>query len=109
MLTELLSNRIILSGLIGWASAQILKTIIYALVNRKLDLTRLVGDGGMPSAHSSTVVSVTVDRGQRRCCNRVRVRIVLTSFRPVCVLCLYNHARRFRRTSRDRKAGQGNQ
>ena len=52
MLTELLSNRIILSGLIGWASAQILKTIIYALVNRKLDLTRLVGDGGMPSAHS---------------------------------------------------------
>ncbi len=60
MLTELLSNRIILSGLIGWASAQILKTIIYALVNRKLDLTRLVGDGGMPSAHSSTVVSVAV-------------------------------------------------
>ena len=60
MLNELLANRVILSGIIGWASAQILKTIIYALVNHKIDLTRLVGDGGMPSAHSATVVSVTV-------------------------------------------------
>lgn len=60
MLNELLSNRIIISALIGWASAQILKTILYAIVNHKLDLTRLVGDGGMPSAHSSTVVSLTV-------------------------------------------------
>lgn len=60
MLNELLTNRVLIAGLIGWASAQILKTIIYALVNHKLDLTRLVGDGGMPSAHSSTVVSVTV-------------------------------------------------
>ncbi|HAE44792.1 MAG TPA: hypothetical protein DCG37_04250 [Lachnospiraceae bacterium] len=60
MFAELLSNRVIISGLIGWASAQILKTIIYAIVNRKVDLSRLVGDGGMPSAHSSTVVSLTV-------------------------------------------------
>lgn len=60
MFAELLSNRVIISGLIGWASAQILKTLIYAIMNHKLDLSRLVGDGGMPSAHSSTVVSLTV-------------------------------------------------
>ena len=46
MFAELLSNRVIMSGLIGWASAQILKTLIYAIMNHKLDLSRLVGDGG---------------------------------------------------------------
>ncbi|MDO4804884.1 MAG: divergent PAP2 family protein [Lachnospiraceae bacterium] len=60
MFSELLMNRVLISGLIGWASAQTLKTIIYALVNRRIDLSRLLGDGGMPSAHSSTVVSVAV-------------------------------------------------
>ena len=55
---ELLSNRVLLSGLIGWGTAQILKTIIYALMNRTLDLTRIFGDGGMPSGHSATVCAV---------------------------------------------------
>ena len=55
---ELLSNRVLLSGLIGWGTAQILKTIIYALMNRTLDLTRIFGDGGMPSGHSATVSSL---------------------------------------------------
>ena len=48
MIGELLANRVLIAGGIGWASAQIIKTIIYACMNRTLDLTRLVGDGGMP-------------------------------------------------------------
>ena len=57
VIRELLSNRVLLSGLIGWGTAQILKTIIYALMNRTLDLTRIFGDGGMPSGHSATVTA----------------------------------------------------
>ena len=57
-LQELLSNRVLLSGLTGWGAAQVLKTIIYALMNRTLDLTRIFGDGGMPSGHSATVSSL---------------------------------------------------
>ena len=57
---DLFSNRVLLSGLIGWGTAQILKTIIYALMNRTLDLTRIFGDGGMPSGHSATVSSFAV-------------------------------------------------
>ena len=63
MLQSLLSNRVLIAGAIGWASAQILKTIIYAIVNRTLDITRLFGDGGMPSAHSATVTSVAMAMG----------------------------------------------
>ena len=37
-----------------------LKTIIYALETKKLDISRLFGDGGMPSGHSATVTSLAV-------------------------------------------------
>ncbi|MEL4105420.1 divergent PAP2 family protein [Oscillospiraceae bacterium WX1] len=55
---QLVRNAIIINGSIAWVSAQVLKTIIHAVVNKKLDLPRLVGDGGMPSSHSATVTAV---------------------------------------------------
>ena len=55
---DLFSNRVLLSGLVGWGAAQVLKTIIYALMHHTLDLTRIFGDGGMPSGHSATVSSL---------------------------------------------------
>ena len=63
IIKEILSNRILLAGLIGWGSAQILKTIIYLIVNKKLQLERLFGDGGMPSGHSATVSAVATYMG----------------------------------------------
>ena len=60
---DLLSNRVLLSGLIGWGAAQVLKTIIYALMHHTLDLTRIFGDGGMPSGHSATVCAVATSAG----------------------------------------------
>lgn len=59
-LNVLLSNPFLLTALTSWAIAQVLKTIIYAVVNKELDLLRLVGDGGMPSGHSATVSSLAV-------------------------------------------------
>ena len=59
----IMSNRILLSGVLGWATAQILKTLVHLIVNRKLVLERLLGDGGMPSAHSTTVTAVAVSTG----------------------------------------------
>ena len=56
---DVLQNRILIAGICGWFSAQILKTIINAIVNKDFDFHRLVGDGGMPSAHSATVTAVT--------------------------------------------------
>ena len=59
-LRELISNRFLLTGVSSWLWAQILKTILHALVTHRLDLSRLIGDGGMPSGHSATVSSLAV-------------------------------------------------
>lgn len=55
---EIVTNPYLVIGISSWAVAQVAKTIIYWIVNKKLDLWRLVGDGGMPSGHSATVASV---------------------------------------------------
>ena len=54
----LFENKILLCALGSWLVAQVLKTIIYAVINRGLDWKRLFGDGGMPSGHSATVCSL---------------------------------------------------
>ena len=63
IINELVSNPILICAAISWATAQILKTIIHAIVNKSLDPRRLFGDGGMPSAHSATVTSVALSCG----------------------------------------------
>lgn len=60
LLNEMLANRILVAGVVAWLTAQVLKTVIHAAVNRRLDMHRLMGDGGMPSGHSATVSAVAV-------------------------------------------------
>lgn len=57
---DILSNHMLIAALLSWMAAQLIKAAIYAIVNRKFDITRLVGDGGMPSGHSATVSALTV-------------------------------------------------
>ena len=59
-LIDLLHNRFLITGVSSWFVAQVIKTVIYAVINKKLVLERMVGDGGMPSGHSATVTSLAV-------------------------------------------------
>ena len=54
----LLSNRILIAAFCGWFVAQVLKTLIYVAVNKSFNPERLLGDGGMPSSHSATVMAM---------------------------------------------------
>ncbi len=54
----ILQNRILLASFWAWLIAQVLKTIIYVIVNKDFNPERLVGDGGMPSSHSATVMAL---------------------------------------------------
>jgi acid phosphatase family membrane protein YuiD len=59
-LNELWQNRVLINGLIAWISAQVIKTVIYTVINKKIEFSRLFGDGGMPSGHSATVTAIAV-------------------------------------------------
>ena len=55
---ELITNPFLITAILAWFVAQVMKTIIYAVLNKKIRLERMVGDGGMPSGHSATVSSL---------------------------------------------------
>lgn len=57
-ISGVLSNKILIAAFCGWLVAQVLKTIIYVAVNKNFNPERLLGDGGMPSSHSATVMAM---------------------------------------------------
>lgn len=63
VLSQLFQNRILVAAVSGWFVAQMLKAIIYTVLNRSFSAERLVGDGGMPSAHSATVSALAAACG----------------------------------------------
>ena len=54
----LLSNKMLIAAVIGWALAQILKTVINCFISKSFNPERLVGSGGMPSSHSAFVTAL---------------------------------------------------
>ena len=65
MLKQIYSWNYILSvALTSWLVAQVLKTIINFIMIGKFDIERMWGAGGMPSAHSATVCSMTIACGR---------------------------------------------
>lgn len=62
-INDFLSNSILWTAVLSWVVAQVLKVILVFMLSKKLDFKRLVGSGGMPSSHSSFVVSLSVAVG----------------------------------------------
>lgn len=82
-LYELLTNPFLITAILAWFVAQVLKTIIYAVLNRKLRLERMVGDGGMPSGHSATVASLATICGLR--CGLASVEFAISAILAIIV------------------------
>ena len=60
---QLLSNYPLMSAVLAWFVAQVIKTAIDAYYNKGINWERMTGSGGMPSSHSSTVVSLAIATG----------------------------------------------
>ena len=58
-------NDVLVVSLASWLIAQLIKIIINAVVNKRFDIERLFGDGGMPSGHSATVTAMALMVGFR--------------------------------------------
>lgn len=57
-LFDFLTNKFFITAVASWTVAQVLKVFIHAFITKSWDITRLFGDGGMPSGHSATVSSL---------------------------------------------------
>ena len=60
---QIFTNPMLLAPLIAWGVCQLIKFITHLVKEKKIDFKRFVSDGGMPSAHSATVMSLTVVAG----------------------------------------------
>ena len=58
-LDDLLQNYMLVSAVVSWFLAQVIKTALDAYLNHGISWERLNGSGGMPSSHTSTVVALT--------------------------------------------------
>ncbi len=58
-LQDFLANRVLWTALLGWFGAQFLKVIIVLIKEKRFDIGRMMGSGGMPSSHSSFVMALT--------------------------------------------------
>ncbi|MDF2613626.1 MAG: acid phosphatase/vanadium-dependent haloperoxidase related protein [Clostridia bacterium] len=61
---QISNNNILWAAIVSWFVAQSLKVLITLIYSHKLDLKKFFASGGMPSSHSSFVVTLTVSIGQ---------------------------------------------
>ena len=57
---DLLGNQIILCCIASWIVAQVSKTLIDWRITRVFNIRKLIKNGGMPSAHTAVVVSLSI-------------------------------------------------
>lgn len=60
LIKELLHNQILISAVVGWFLAQVIKFFLVLIEEKRINFERLVGSGGMPSSHSSFVTALTM-------------------------------------------------
>jgi acid phosphatase family membrane protein YuiD len=75
---QLVKNDVFIVGFIAWFIAQTLKVIYSLIKDKKLNLYRFVGSGGMPSSHSSFVMGLSTAVGIRSGWDSVAYAIALS-------------------------------
>ena len=59
LVKELISNKPLVAAVLGWFIAQVLKVVIVRIREKRFDISRMIGSGGMPSSHSAFVMALT--------------------------------------------------
>lgn len=58
-------NPALVTAIIGWFAASAFKVVFILLLERRMDFSRFLGSGGMPSSHSAFVASLATAVGIR--------------------------------------------
>ncbi len=60
---QIVHNEMFIGTLLAWCVAQLLKTLVNWIENKKFDKERIFGCGGFPSSHSATVSALATTVG----------------------------------------------
>ena len=63
-LLDLLQNHALMAALLAWLIAQIMKVVLVFWGEKRLDFSRMIGSGGMPSSHSALIVAMATSVGK---------------------------------------------
>lgn len=61
---KITNNKVLAACLVAWFAAQAMKILLTYYTSKKIDLTRFVGSGGMPSSHTSFVMALSTAIGK---------------------------------------------
>ncbi len=75
---SLLDNHVIIVTMVSWFLAQSIKLIIDKIRYKKIDFTRIVGAGGMPSSHSAFVTSLATAIGFQEGLNSIEFALAFS-------------------------------
>lgn len=64
IINEIIHNKCIYVPFILWVAIQVFKVLTDLVVNKKLNVKRILGAGGMPSSHSAIVCSLATCVGK---------------------------------------------
>ena len=65
ILNDIIHNKCIYIPFILWFCIQAFKVLTELIVNKRLDVKRIIGAGGMPSSHSAIVCSLATTVGKQ--------------------------------------------
>ena len=63
IILEIIRNPVLFPALVAWLVAQTIKVLLHMIFYGKIDYSRFIGSGGMPSSHSAFVMSLSVSIG----------------------------------------------
>ena len=63
LIEQILNNNVLIATFFAWAISCVLKGIIVCVRERRFNITRFMGPGGMPSSHSALVSALAISTG----------------------------------------------
>ena len=61
---DLFENKALIAAILAWFAAQLIKVLLVLFDEKKLDLSKMISSGGMPSSHSALITAMTASVGK---------------------------------------------
>ena len=61
---DLFENKALIAAILAWFAAQVIIVLLVLFDEKRLDLSKMISSGGMPSSHSALITAMTASVGK---------------------------------------------